>query len=182
MRVQPKLHRSSQDLIGAQLDRSILARHEVKTSADVVINNRRPAPLKVFARSTMRVRGRPFDRKPRRGHRRALSRAGIVPFACSPVMMERWYLRECVRSISVNGVANGRLVYDAAFRPHFRDHRQCDIDGCLGASHAGEEQGRPPPVNFINCWTNGEQAAAFRKADFAHTAVGPAPHRTAIVF
>lgn len=96
--------------------------------------------------------------------------------------MERWYLRECVRSISVNGLANGRLVYDAAFRPHFRDHRQCDIDGCLGASHAGEEQERPPPVNFINCWTNGEQAAAFRKADFAHTAVGPAPHRTAIVF
>lgn len=71
-----------------------------------------------------------------------LSRVGIVSLACSPIMMERWYLRECVRSISVNGVTNGRLVHDAAFRPHLRDHRQCDIDGCLGISRAGGEQGR----------------------------------------
>lgn len=57
MRAPRKLHRSPQIPSGAQLDRSILARHEVKTSANAVMNNRRPAPLKVFARSTMRAKG-----------------------------------------------------------------------------------------------------------------------------
>ena len=38
------------------------------------------------------------------------------------------------------------------------------------------------PVNSTSHWMNGEQAAAFSKADFAHTAVGYATHHAATVF
>lgn len=45
-----------------------------------------------------------------------------------------------------------------------------------------ESKGAFQPVNSTSCWINGEQAAAFRKADLAHTTVGSAPHHTTTAF
>jgi hypothetical protein len=38
------------------------------------------------------------------------------------------------------------------------------------------------PVNSTSHWMNGDQAALFRQADLAHTAVGYATHQAATVF
>ena len=45
-----------------------------------------------------------------------------------------------------------------------------------------EGKGALQPVNSTSHWRNGEQAAAWRKADLAHTAVGYATHHAATVF
>ena len=45
-----------------------------------------------------------------------------------------------------------------------------------------EGQGLLQPVNSTSHWLNGEQAASFRGADLAHTAVGYATHHAATVF
>lgn len=45
-----------------------------------------------------------------------------------------------------------------------------------------EGQGVLQPVNSTSHWMNGQQAASFRGADIAHTAVGYATHHAATVF
>ena len=45
-----------------------------------------------------------------------------------------------------------------------------------------EGKGALQPVNSTSHWRNGKQAASFRKADLAHTAVGYATHHAATVF
>ncbi len=45
-----------------------------------------------------------------------------------------------------------------------------------------EGKGSLQPVNSTSHWMNGRQAAAFRGADLAHTAVGYATHHAATVF
>ena len=45
-----------------------------------------------------------------------------------------------------------------------------------------EGKGALQPVNSTSHWMNGEQAASFRRADLAHTAVGYATHHAATVF
>ncbi len=45
-----------------------------------------------------------------------------------------------------------------------------------------EGKGALQPVNSTSHWLNGEQAASFRGADLAHTAVGYATHHAATVF
>ena len=45
-----------------------------------------------------------------------------------------------------------------------------------------EGKGALQPVNSTSHWLNGEQAAAFRGIDLAHTAVGYATHHAATVF
>lgn len=45
-----------------------------------------------------------------------------------------------------------------------------------------EGKGALQPVNSTSHWMNGEQAASWRKADLAHTAVGYATHHAATVF
>ncbi len=45
-----------------------------------------------------------------------------------------------------------------------------------------EGQGLLQPVNATSHWMNGRQAASFRGADIAHTAVGYATHHAATVF
>ena len=45
-----------------------------------------------------------------------------------------------------------------------------------------EGKGAFQPVNATSHWKNGEQAAAFKQADLAHTAVGYATHHAATVF
>jgi len=45
-----------------------------------------------------------------------------------------------------------------------------------------EGRGFLQPVNSTSHWMNGEQAASFRGADLAHTAVGYATHHAATVF
>ena len=45
-----------------------------------------------------------------------------------------------------------------------------------------EGKGPLQPINSTSHWMNGEQAASFRGADLAHTAVGYATHHAATVF
>ncbi len=45
-----------------------------------------------------------------------------------------------------------------------------------------EGKGAFQPVNSTSHWRNGEQAASWRNADLAHTAVGYATHHAATVF
>ena len=45
-----------------------------------------------------------------------------------------------------------------------------------------EGKGALQPVNSTSHWMNGEQAASWRSADLAHTAVGYATHHAATVF
>lgn len=90
--------------------------------------------------------------------------------------------RECVRSISVYGIAMSSWTTTLRFALISGTVASATSSVALALLARAEGKGALQPVNSTSHWMNGERAASFRDADLAHTAVGYATHHAATVF